>query len=187
MLCSGGVCDSAIAAKCCVAWEKFRKLLPVLTSRHLSARIHYERSLSYAPCMVAKFGDQRNPSLGSSTAMSVPWSVGSVASKTETKHPQLHITTETWHQGHHISPLLLATRMVWPCTTSHVLYQITNFQISSTRKKGRPRKTWSVCVKTDVNKCGLAGVDALDRDAWRACVQHSLVLPTPWNGTWTAH
>ena len=33
-LCSGGGYDSAIAARCYMAWEKFRKLLPVLTSRH---------------------------------------------------------------------------------------------------------------------------------------------------------
>ena len=40
MLCSGGDCDRATATKCCVAWEKFRKLLPVLTTRHLSLNIH---------------------------------------------------------------------------------------------------------------------------------------------------
>ena len=39
MLCSSGGCDRAIAARCCVAWEKFRKPLPVLTTRHLSPRI----------------------------------------------------------------------------------------------------------------------------------------------------
>ena len=44
MLCSDGGYDSAIAAKCCVARGKFRKLLPVLTSRHLSPRIHGVRS-----------------------------------------------------------------------------------------------------------------------------------------------
>ena len=63
---------------------------------------------------------------------------------------------------------------------------ITNFQIPCTRKKGRPRKTWSECVETDANKCGLAGVYTLNRDAWRAGVRHSLVLPTPWNRTQTA-
>ena len=35
-LCSGGGCTSANASRCCVAWGKLRKLLPVLTSRHLS-------------------------------------------------------------------------------------------------------------------------------------------------------
>ena len=36
MLFSDGGCDRAIAARYCVVWGKFRKLLPVLTSRHLS-------------------------------------------------------------------------------------------------------------------------------------------------------
>ena len=40
MLCSGGGCDSAIVARCCVACGKFRTLLPVLTTTHLSTRIH---------------------------------------------------------------------------------------------------------------------------------------------------
>ena len=39
MLCSSGGCDSAVAARCCVAWGKFRKLLPVLTSRLLSPKV----------------------------------------------------------------------------------------------------------------------------------------------------
>ena len=32
----GSNCDSAIADRCCVAWGKFRKLLPVLTTRYHS-------------------------------------------------------------------------------------------------------------------------------------------------------
>ena len=39
MLCSGGGCDNAIAARYCVAWGKIGKLVPVLTTRHLSPRI----------------------------------------------------------------------------------------------------------------------------------------------------
>ena len=35
MLRSGGGCDSAIAARFCVVWGKFRKLLPALTTRHV--------------------------------------------------------------------------------------------------------------------------------------------------------
>ena len=47
-ICSGGRCDSAIAARCCVAWGKFRKLLPVLTSRHLSPKV---RGKVYMACV----------------------------------------------------------------------------------------------------------------------------------------
>ena len=39
MLCCGGSCASVIAARYCVACGKLRKILPVLTIRHLSHRI----------------------------------------------------------------------------------------------------------------------------------------------------
>ena len=55
----------------------------------------------------------------------------------------------------------LSKKMVWPCTAGHILYQsITKFLIPGTRKQ--------------------------NRDAWRADIQHRLVLPTPQNGTQTA-
>ena len=47
--------------------------------------------------------------------------------------------TETWHQAHHISPLLSATQMVWPCTMCHLLYQIYHkLHITGTEKKEGP-------------------------------------------------
>jgi hypothetical protein len=36
MLCAGGGCILAIAARCCSSWRKLKKLLPILTSKHLS-------------------------------------------------------------------------------------------------------------------------------------------------------
>ena len=48
------------------------------------------------------------------------------------------------------------------------------YKINVQRKKGRLKKTWSECTKTGVKMCGLAGVDPLNRDAWRASVWHSL-------------
>ena len=39
MISAGGGCDRAIAARCCAAWSKFRKLLPILTSKHISFKI----------------------------------------------------------------------------------------------------------------------------------------------------
>ena len=60
LLCSGGGCDSAIAARCCATPGKFRKLLPVLTSRHLSHRIHSKvtKPAFTRPCsMIVKYWD----------------------------------------------------------------------------------------------------------------------------------
>ena len=38
MLCAGGGCKLAIVTRCSTAWGKFKKLLPILTSKHVSLR-----------------------------------------------------------------------------------------------------------------------------------------------------
>ena len=70
--------------------------------------------------------------------------------KTETKYPQLHyywiLALRTLHRSFAVGD---SNGMA----TGHILYQIyTNFPLPGTRKKGRPCKTWSECVKTYVHK-----------------------------------
>ena len=36
---TGGGCTRAITARCCAAWGKFKKLRPILTSKHLSPAV----------------------------------------------------------------------------------------------------------------------------------------------------
>ena len=70
------------------------------------------------------------------------------------------------------------------CTAGRILYRIYHkLLIPVIRKQERARKTWSECVKTDVSKCGLAGIVPQDRDAWITGDRHGLALPTPCNGT----
>ena len=38
MLCAGGGCELTIATRCCTALGKFKKLLPILTSKHVSLK-----------------------------------------------------------------------------------------------------------------------------------------------------
>ena len=38
MLCAGGECKLAIVTRCSTAWGKFKRLLPILTSKHVSLR-----------------------------------------------------------------------------------------------------------------------------------------------------
>ena len=67
----------------------------------------------------------------------------------------------------------------------------TNFPLPGTRKIGRPRKTWSECVKTNINKCGLASVNPLAKMlgelvfgiAW-CCQPHLLRHGQPLNLKW---
>ena len=56
--------------------------------------------------------------------------------------------------------------------------------IPSARRRGRPKKTWSECVKTDMKMCSLGSIDPLNKEAWGLSVRHSShLLPTPVPGT----
>ena len=43
--------------------------------------------------------------------------------------------------------------------------------LPGTRDRGRPRKTWSACVRNDMTICNLDGVNLLDRNSWRTSVR----------------
>ena len=52
------------------------------------------------------------------------------------------------------------------------------------RGRGRPKKTWSECVKYDMKMCSPGSIDPLNREAWSLGVRHtSHLLPTPVPGT----
>ena len=81
-----------------------------------------------------------------------------------------------------ISTVLRERRLRW---FGHVqrspacINTVADVAVPGTRGAGRPRKTWRQCVKDDRRACGLDRTNPLDRDAWRAGVRRSLVLPTP--------
>ena len=55
---------------------------------------------------------------------------------------------------------------------------ITRLELPGTRECGRPRKTWSACVRNDMTICNVDGVNPLDRNSWRTSVRRCQVLPT---------
>ena len=62
MLSSGGRCTQAIIARCRVAWGKFKKLLPILTNKHVSLRhgAEYSTLVCARPCcMGVRLGVQQ--------------------------------------------------------------------------------------------------------------------------------
>ena len=52
---------------------------------------------------------------------------------------------------------------------------ITLLGLPGTRDRGRPRKTWSACVRNDMTICNLDGVNPLDRNSWRTSVRRCQV------------
>ena len=77
---------------------------------------------------------------------------------------------------------LRTRRLRWYGHVQHAtscINSITRLGLPGTRNRGRPRKTWSKCVRNDMTICNLDGVNPLDRNSWRTSVRRCQVLPTP--------
>ena len=89
-----------------------------------------------------------------------------------------------------VTAALRTRRLRWyghVARSSSCINSITSMTIPSARRRGRPKKTWSECVKTDMKMCSLGSIDPLNREAWRLGVRHSShLLPTPVPGTHAA-
>ena len=187
MLCAGGGCERAIAARCCVAWGKFRKLLPILTSRHLPFKV---RGKVFSACVRSSMlhGSETwapNASdlqrLRRNDRAMIRWIC---AVKLNDEEP-----SEVLHRKlgiDEITSVLRTRRLRW---YGHVqratscINSISQMTVPGSRVRGRPRKTWTECVKKDIKACNLTKYDPLDRDAWRKAIRHCQVLPTPDTGT----
>ena len=159
------LCDilysGAIAARCCVAQGKFRKLLSVLTPRYLSPWICGKL---YEACICPNY-QELQWHLHKDCAM-IRWICGI---KDRDEIPS----------GSRLQKL--GTENITSVLRFRPLSPVSNisqtFRFQALKSKGGLGK--------HVSKCGLAGIDPLNRAAWRARVQHNLLLPTPLNGTWT--
>ena len=127
MLCSSGGCDSAVAAWCCVAWGKFMKLLPVLTSRHLSPRIHgkvYVACFHSAMLHSSKTWGPKQcelQQLHRNDRAMIHWICGI---KDRDKTPSASLLHKLYIQDTTFRSSLLVTQMVLLCTVDHFLCQI---------------------------------------------------------------
>ncbi|XP_052212345.1 uncharacterized protein LOC127831399 [Dreissena polymorpha] len=67
---------------------------------------------------------------------------------------------------------------------SSCINPIMKMAILGARGRGRPRKSWSDCVRNDLHTCGMGNTDPQNREAWKSGVRRSSrLLPTPATGT----
>ena len=139
---------------------KLMKLLPALTTRHLPPSIRgkvYEACIRSAMLHGSKMWEQKETELQwlrrNYRAM-IRWTCGI---KDRDQTPSASLLQKLGIED--ITSVLHCRRLWWygnvQLTTSCIKY-IRNFALLGTRKKERPRRTWSECVKTDVDMCGLA-------------------------------
>ena len=122
---------------------KFRKHLPVLTTRHLLLRIWgkvYEACVHRAMLHGSETWGPNNLELQRLHRYDHIIFLWICGIKDRGERPSASLLQKLGIQD----IMVLADQMAWPCTTAHVLYQI--YHKLSDSQKGRPRKTWSCCA-----------------------------------------
>ena len=188
MLCAGGGCKLAIVTRCSTAWGKFERLLPILTSKHVSLRTPgkvfnvYVRSAILHGCKTWVPTAPDLQRLGWNDRSMVRWICG-VRNGDKVSADTLCAMLRV----HEVTAALCTRRLRWywhVARSSSCINFITSMTVPSARRRGRPKKTWSECVKADMKMCSLGSIDPLNREAWEMCVRHSShLLPTTVPGT----
>ena len=187
MLSAGGGCELAIATRCCTAWGKFKKLLPILTSRHVSLKA---RGSVFNACVRSAMlhgSETWAPSapdlqrLRRNDRAMVRWICG-VKLHDETPIDALYAKLGIQD----VTDALCSRRLRWyghVTRATSCINTVMDLSLPGHRGRGRPRKTWSECVRADLKRLSLDNVDPHNRAAWRAGVRKSgHLLPTPISG-----
>ena len=123
--------------------------------------------------MAVRPGPQTPPIYNGFAEMTVPWSGGFAVMRLDEISSAVLLQKLDLDE---ITAVLCTRRLRW---YGHVqratscINSITWLGLPGTRDHGRPRKTWSACVRNNLD-----GVNPLDRNSWRTSVRHCQVLPT---------
>ncbi|KAI8496011.1 hypothetical protein Bbelb_264270 [Branchiostoma belcheri] len=186
MLCAGGGCELAATTRCCVAWGKFKKLLPILTSRHLSLKTRGKVFSSCVRSAMLHGSETWAPTapelqrLRRNDRSMVRWICGV---KPQDMTPSATLLAKLGLED--IKSVVQSRRLRWyghVKRASGCINTIVDFKLPGNRGRGRPRKTWVECLQRDIKECGLSSTDPQDRASWRRGVQNSRLLPTPGTG-----
>ena len=185
MLRAGGV-----TTRCSTAWGNFRKLLPILTSKHVSPltlgkvfSACFRSALLYGSETWAPTASNLQRLRRNDRAM-IRWICG--------VKPHDEVTMETLFTKFGIQEVAVALRTKRLRWYGHVVRasswtnSITGIAIPGPRGLRRARKSWSEYVKADIDVCNLEGIDPQNREAWRSGVRTSQLQLTPGTGKLSA-
>ena len=188
MLSAGGGCEITVTTRVKTAWKKFRKLLPVLTSRHLSYKT---RGHVYSSCVrnamlhdsetwpLTKTNLQRLQCNDRAMIRQIcsikPEDVATVRSSELLAKLELEDLDLILSEG-------FAGLGMWSVlvvqSEQHVIYRL-----MAGRGAGRPKLTWKKLMERDCREWKLGSVDPQERSTWRSGVISAMraasQLPAP--------
>ena len=146
MLCVGEGCKLAIVTRCSTAWGKFKRLLLILTSKHVSLRTCgkvFNACVRLPYYMVVKPGHLLRQTHRNDRSM-VSWFCG-VRDDDKVSADTLCAMLGVQE----VTAALRTRRLRWfghVARSSLCINSITSMTIPSARRRGKPKKTWSECV-----------------------------------------
>ena len=155
MLCAGGGCTLAIATRCSTAWGKFRKVLPILTSKHVFFLTHGKVLNDCIRSTLLHSSETWVPS-----APDLPWLCRNDISMIcwicgVNPYDDVHMETLYAKFGIQEEAVALRSkRLRWLGHVTHAsswINSITDINIPCSRRRKRPRKSWSDSIRTDIN------------------------------------
>ena len=182
MLSAGGGCSLAIITRCCIASGKFKKLLPILTSKHISLSL-WEGVWRLCPLCSSSWKWNLGPDRSRLATAPTKWQINDPMDQDVKAHDEISIDLLCARLGiQEVTAALRSKRLRWyghVVPSSSCTKYVTNMEVPCSKAWGRPRKTWSDCVKADMNAC----IDPQNRTAWRSGIRSiSRLLPTPATG-----
>ena len=180
MLSACGGCEITVTTRVKTAWKKFRELLPVLTSRHLSYKTHGH---VYSSCVqspmlhasetwpLTKMNLQRLQCNDRAMIRQIcsikPEDVAKVTSSDLLAKLELE----------DLNLILRERKLCWfghvECSSGAVRTAC-DIQIKGRRGAGRPKLTWKKMTEKDCREWNLTTVDPQERSTWRSGVRSAM-------------
>ena len=170
---AGGSCSLAIITRCCTAWGKFKKLLPILTSKHISLTVRgkvFDACVRSALLHGSETWAPTAPDLQQlcrNDRSMIRWICG------VKPHDEISIDLLCARLG--IQEVTAALSVLDGMNTivrsSSCIKSVTNMEVPCSKARGRPRKTWPDCVKADMNACSIGGIGPQNRTALRSGIR----------------
>ena len=181
MLSAGGGCELSTTTRVKTAWKKFKELLPVLSSRHLSFKT---RGPVYSSCVrsAMRHASETWP-LTKQNLQRLQRNDRAMIRQICNVKPQDTATIRS-HElrvqlGIEDLDILKERRLRWyghvqqsnGAIKSAYIYDI---QVEGKRRLGRPKMTWRQLTERDRSEWKLSAVDPHDRDTWRYGVRSAM-------------
>ncbi|RUS81963.1 hypothetical protein EGW08_010278 [Elysia chlorotica] len=180
MLSAAGGCDLATTTRVKTAWKKFKELLPVLLSRHLSYKT---RGHVYSTCVQsAMLHASETWPLTKPNLQRLQRNDRAMIRQICNVKPEDVATTRsnellTLLGLEDLNLILKERRLRWYGhveRSSGAIKTALDMQVTGSRGKGRPRMTWKQVTERDRKDWKLSTTDPHDRNTWRSGVRSAM-------------